>query len=95
MIASYESILSDMSYEDLKIALQETVRIGEFWPTPGYIRRKLDDFKSMKGRSQNHKVWKPPEDWENGIDDSTKEQRIAEVKELRDRIGKVSSQRSM
>ena len=93
MIASYESILSDMSYEDLKIALLETVRSGEFWPTPGYIRRKLEDFKSMKGRSQNHKVWKPPEDWK--ADESTKEERAAYVKAVRAKVSESASRKGM
>ena len=43
MLDSYVHALKDVPIADLKVALLDTLRSVEYWPTPGHIRAKLDN----------------------------------------------------
>ena len=90
MVATYQRTLGDVPPEALGPALLETLSSVTHWPTPGDIRRKLNDLESVKAQPA---VWKTPEDWTT--DGSTKEERIAYAKELRERVGRVADGKAM
>ena len=93
MVKTYERALGDIPPDTLGPALLETLRSVEFWPTPGHIRRKLNDLEIKNEQRPERQVWTPPKDWKE--DDSTKEERLAHVKELRERVGRVAGKISM
>ena len=43
MLNTYVRALEDVPIADLKVALLDTLRSVEYWPTPGHIRAKLDN----------------------------------------------------
>ena len=81
LISSYEILLGDVPVDELRAALRETLRVETFWPTPGHIKRKLDDIACRKANAPAHDVWRTPDDWV--VEEDTREERAEFARSLR------------
>ena len=93
MVKTYERALGDVFPKTLGPALLETLRSVEYWPTPGHIRRKLNDLESKNQPRPEREVWNVPGDWK--VDESTKEERAAYVKAVRAKVSESASRKGM
>ena len=55
--AAYEFALADLPVEELRWALNETLRQVPYWPTPAHVRQQLDRLKTEVRKTAADQAW--------------------------------------
>ena len=57
MIGVYESALVDLPIEELRAALNQTLREEKFWPTPGHVFERWSNNALVKDKAEAELAW--------------------------------------
>ena len=55
--AAYESALADLPVEELRWALNETLRQVPYWPTPAHVRQQVDRRETEARKTAADRAW--------------------------------------